>query len=280
MRGVLVLVLAVPALGDVPPVGPACRTNDDCVMSAFSGCCSGGCCPEAPSAWSRRDLERAQRRCAIVDCAAPRCTGSCAPQPSVGPQVAVCNGGRCEARAAAPPVDFCASAADCVVSTFSCCPGCCGTPPRVVSRRREEQDRASCARRACGRRADCSAIACAMVVPSAVAPACENNRCVAAGSVRPELPAPPPAQCTRDSDCSVDLNPPPGSACWSTPCGCCPLARAVPVEQVRPPPRRATGGSGPAFGLSQGSQPSCSACPPVAPSRAVCRAGACTLTPN
>lgn len=289
MRALLLVVaflLPLPGRADVPPRKPMpeqCRADGDCVMSAFDGCC-GACCPSAPRAWLRAELARREDQCAVVDCERPGpCGGPCAPIDEA-PQVAACVLGRCVAQRAPPPPDpdFCSSDSECVASTFAgCCGTCCPVQPVAVSRRRDALQRQQCAAVRCAR-PDCSRIACAQVMPSPIVPVCRGNRCVAD---RPQLvppPPPPPAQCRADEDCGVDLNPPPGSACWSSACGCCPSPRAVPVEQVRPPPvrRSPSTGQGTSFGLSQGStqaSPTCGPCPATAPQQAACAGGRCVL---
>lgn len=283
MRVVLVgVLLSSFAWADVPSrrVKVGCTFDTDCVLTTFEGCCSGNCCPRS-SAWLRSDLEQQQRRCAIVDCAVAECSSPC-PKQDEGPKVAVCVAGRCEARERQAPAnpDFCASDADCVSSTFAgCCGSCCPTQPFAVTRARASLDSQKCRAVRCARES-CEGIACAQVMPSPIRPVCRGNRCVAE---RPEviIPPPPPAECRADRDCGVDLNPPPGNACWSSPCGCCPTARAVPVEQVRPPPvRKSPSGQGSPFGLSQGNSantPSCGACTSPGSPAAVCAAGRCLL---
>lgn len=286
----VVALQAFAAFADVPlpPRPPGCRADADCVMSDFQGCC-GRCCPEPPRAWLRSELQQQERRCAVIDCARPPCGVPCAEPEEVRPMVAVCEAGQCVARSPtrnADP-DFCASDSDCVSSTFQgCCGGCCPAQPVAVSRRRAELQRQQCMAVRC-RGPDCSNIACAQVIPSPIRPVCRANRCVADAPifVPPPPPPPPPAQCRADADCGVDLNPPPGSACWSSPCGCCPTPRAVPVEQVRPPPvRRTPEGKGSPFGLTQGNSanaPTCVACPaPSTPLGSRCSSGRCVLVPR
>lgn len=284
----LTLLGASFAFADVAPrPAPGCRGDADCVMSSFQGCC-GDCCPSPPRAWLRSELDRQQRRCAVVDCEAPVCNVPCALPPQED-LVAVCEAGRCVAK---PPVrnadpDFCAADGDCVSSTFSgCCGSCCPQPPVAVTRRRAQLQQQQCAAVRC-RRPPCDDIACAQVVPAPIRPVCRANRCVAEPTnlVPMPPPPPPPVQCRADADCGVDMNPPPGNACWSSPCGCCPSPRAVPVEQVRPPPvRRTPEGKGSPFGLSQGNTanaPSCGPCPaPTTPLGARCSSGRCVLVPR
>ncbi len=271
------VVVASVAMADVGP-RPACRSDGDCVMASFEGCC-GSCCPVPARAWARSELERARQRCAAVDCAEKRCDVPCRLSPEVA-QVAVCVRGACEARPAsqADP-DFCSSDGDCESSTFAgCCGSCCPVAPVAVTHRRAELERQSCAAVKCAAR-ECAGIACMQMVPAPIRPVCRANRCVAERTnVIVPPPPPPPPECRSDAECGVDLNPPPGTACWSTPCGCCPSPRAVPVEQVRPPPVRRQSAQGSPFGLSQGnSGAACSACPPVGRIGAACRAGRCSL---
>lgn len=279
-----VSLAALLAVADVPPPTPACRSDAECVISDFHGCCPD-CCPNEPEAWSRAELARRQQRCQIVDCAGRGpCNIPCA-LPERVPLVAVCAGGRCEAREVprAKDPDFCATDADCVSSTFaSCCGSCCPAAPVAMSRQRAQLQQQQCAEIRCEPLA-CADIACAQVVPSPIRPVCRANRCVAERpNLMPPPPPPPAAQCRVASDCGVDLNPPPGSACWSSPCGCCPSPRAVPIEQVRPPPvrRSPSTGQGTPFGLSQGSSqnaPACGPCSAPAPLSAGCSAGRCVL---
>ena len=279
----LVMLAATHAFADVPAA--ACRSDADCVISDFQGCCPG-CCSRPPEAVSKVELERQQRRCALVDCALRGdCNVPCA-LPEKVPLVAVCAGGRCQAREVSRPTDpdFCASDADCLSSTFtSCCGSCCPSAPVAVSRQRAQLQQQQCARMRCEPLA-CGNIACAQMVPSPIRPVCRANRCVAERlNLTPPPPPPPAQQCRVASDCGVDLNPPAGSACWSSPCGCCPTPRAVPVEQVRPPPvrRSPSTGQGSPFGLSQGNTqtaPSCAPCPaPSVPLTAGCASGRCVL---
>ena len=282
---VFVVLAAAVALADLP--APGCRSDGDCVISGFQGCCPD-CCPDAPKAWLRSELSRQELRCSVVDCGERACTIPCA-VPEKVPLVAVCAGGRCQAREVPrqKDPDFCASDADCVSSSFtSCCGSCCPAAPIAVTRQRAELQQKPCATMRCGP-PPCADTHCAQMVPSPIRPVCRANRCVAE---RPNLvppPPPPPAlQCRVAADCGVDLNPPPGSACWSSPCGCCPSPRAVPVEQVRPPPVRRipSAGKGAPFGLSQGNTqtaPSCAACPALSVFlSAGCSSGRCVLQPR
>jgi hypothetical protein len=279
MKSAMMMVLwASVALGDVGP-RPVCRADADCVMASFS--CCGSCCPAPAQAWLRSELERRQARCAVMKCARET---SCPPCADVldEPRIAACVQGQCVARSAAnADPDFCATDAECVSSTFAgCCGSCCPVAPYAISRRRAAIQTQNCARRDCAR-PSCAGVACIQVVPSPIRPVCRANRCVAERANVIVPPPPPPAQCQADAECGVDLNPPPGSACWSSPCGCCPSPRAVPIEQVRPPPVRSAGSPGGSpFGLSQGnsaSSPTCSPCPSVGRASAQCVQGQCRL---
>jgi hypothetical protein len=238
----LLLLAASVAVADIPAPPTPCRNDAECVISDFQGCCPD-CCPSPPRAWSTVELARVQKRCEIIDCARREdCNIPCA-LPEKKALIAVCTRGVCVAREASRPSDpdFCASDSDCVSSTFnSCCGSCCPAAPVAVSRGRAQLQQQQCARVRCEPLA-CGNIACAQFVPSPIRPVCRANRCVAERpNVMPPPPPPPPAQCQVAADCGVDLNPPPGNACWSSPCGCCPTPRAVPIEQVRPPPVRRT----------------------------------------
>ncbi len=115
-----------------------CRGSADCVISTFAGCC-GSCCPVQPYATTRENDAAQQRRCAIVDCAAPACGKvKCdTPRPASALR-AVCEAGRCVAVATGGAVQ-CSQDSDCrvdwVVGTRGCGPcGCCpgtGAPVAV-----------------------------------------------------------------------------------------------------------------------------------------------------
>jgi hypothetical protein len=275
------LLTASLAFADVPASG--CRSDAECVISDFQGCCPA-CCPDEPRAWLKSELEREERRCSLVDCArAGPCTIPCA-RPEKRHLVAVCVGGRCQTREGSQPnaPDFCAADADCVSSTFtSCCGTCCPASPVAVTRRRAQLEQQQCARVRCQQPA-CGDIACAQLVPAPIHPVCRANRCVAE---RTNFVS-PATQCRSAADCGIDQNPPAEAACWSSPCGCCPSPRAVPIEQVRSPPvRRAQSkNQGAPFGLSEGTTqttPSCGTCPaPSVRLSAGCTAGRCVLQPR
>lgn len=182
----------------------------------------------------------------------------------------------------APPPSQCSADADCVLSTFQgCCGGCCGVAPHAIPRGFNEQAR--CAVVDCAM-PDCSAVRCAKPPdPNDFAPACRSGRCVAV----PKNEA--PAQCRVNADCTVvTAVPPAGALCHSSPCGCCPVTQAVPIDAAIPlqqrqgPPKKADPKK-PNFGLSTGNglpppqAPSCAACPPPAGGTAVCQAGRCVL---
>jgi hypothetical protein len=90
----------------------------------------------------------------------------------------------------------------------------------------------------------------------------------------------------------VQVSPPAGSACFASPCGCCPVNAAVPVEQRLPvaPEERSSpkpaAKDQPRFGLSapSGARPrpepvQCAPCPRPEPASAACVAGTCALVP-
>ncbi len=273
----LAVCIAPQVRADVPPSPAACRGDTDCTIVSGVGCCGSDCCP-TPHAESVAEVRRQQRRCATIDCAEPRCDQPC-PAVDPTPLVAVCVRGACQARPAPPPkdLDFCERDQDCVSSSFDgCCGGCCPAPHVAVSRARDEAQRAPCRTMRCAA-PDCERRACAQVVPSPIVPVCRGNRCVAE---RPNLVAPPPVlECRIDADCGVDLSPPQGSACWASPCGCCPAPSAVPVARVRGAPKR-NAGQGTPFGLSTGGAPAtrCEPCPePKRAVQALCASGRCVL---
>lgn len=134
----------------------------------------------------------------------------------------------------------------------------------------------------------CDEVACAMVVPelpSHFRAVCEGGRCVARRVSEV-------AECVSDADCTVVTAMPPASApCHASPCGCCPVQVAAPVEPSRPQPappkplKKPDAPSTPRFGLSTGDgrpQPppgppaSCTPCPPP-PAKAFCSGGKCQL---
>lgn len=276
---VVVSLVTGAAMADVPSRPPvaSCRSNAECVLSDFKGCCAYECCPSGPRAWLASELARAEASCAVRKCASP---GPCPPTPCAPRDgrglVAVCEAGQCVAR---PGVrddpDACVRDDECVSSTFEgCCGSCCPVPPRAVTRRRAGLEQLQCGDVHCGDR-DCSRIACAQVVPSPIRPVCRGRRCVAERTN--ERPEPPPVlECRLDSDCGVDRAPPPAAACWDSPCGCCPAARVVPRSEARPAPTRRTPPPSTPFGLSQGQQtPACAPCPAPAPVVPRCEAGRC-----
>lgn len=130
MTLLLALVLAV------EPVEPAeCRSNADCVISTFAGCC-GSCCPVQPYATTRETDASRQRRCAVIDCAAPVCGKVKCDKPRPASSLrAVCEGGRCVAVASSAQ---CRSDADCRVDWVgdACCPEPVAAPVSTPARPR------------------------------------------------------------------------------------------------------------------------------------------------
>jgi hypothetical protein len=284
-RGLLVLMALVAAVASADVPGPkprpraVCQLDSDCVVSDFKGCCVQECCPTGPKAWVKAQLQQAQASCARKRCElAPACEATpCAPRGATD-LVAVCEGGQCVAVSGPrrDDPDFCGSDAECVSSTFAgCCGSCCPVAPRAVTRQRASLESLECGDVHCGQR-DCSRIACAQMVPSPIRPVCRGNRCVAE---RPEVVPvpPPPSECRVDADCGLDQSPPPGSACWESACGCCPVARAVPASLARPAPTRRTPKGSTPFGLTQGSSvsPTCAPCPAVSSVTPRCQSGRC-----
>jgi hypothetical protein len=45
---------------------PECASAADCTMTTFTGCCS--CCEGAPRAMLKKELDRGQGQCAVVEC--------------------------------------------------------------------------------------------------------------------------------------------------------------------------------------------------------------------
>lgn len=187
-----------------------------------------------------------------------------------------------------PPTAACESNADCVMTTFAgCCGSCCPRTPYAISRTQLDQNQRRCAA------VDCAAPNCA-AVRCAAAPDISEFRavCSAGQCVAQRVQA---AVCRTDADCRVvQAPPPPGAACHSSPCGCCPTNQAVSADAVVPlqqPTRQQPPGAPPAegkpnFGLTTGDtanrprpQPACSPCPPPLPARAACVGGQCTLQP-
>jgi hypothetical protein len=129
-----------------PPVtlpSPDCRSDAECVVTTFAGCC-GSCCPPAPYAISAARLEQERARCALVDCARPApCPDDCRPPPAPGETRAACVSGACRlVSVEVPPGVRCDRDDQCTVtydapgplaacrrSPCGCCPG---TQPRAV----------------------------------------------------------------------------------------------------------------------------------------------------
>lgn len=180
-------------------------------------------------------------------------------------------------RRPAPPPPQCAQDTDCVLSTFQgCCPSCCQAPPHAIPKGTKEGE--FCAAVDCSM-PDCSAVRCARPPDlSSFAAACRAGRCVAL----PKTAMPPP-QCRTAQDCKVVTAPPPGSACQQSPCGCCPVTQALPVDVVVPRPAEKPRPEGkPNFGLSTGGpqdrpQPNCAPCPAPSGGEAACQSGQCVL---
>jgi hypothetical protein len=133
------LLLSVVLAGSAFAAEPQCSSDNQCVITMFSGCC-GGCCPQA-RAMSKAALDAQEKACATKDCAAPMCAAMvCEPGPSADSLVAKCSGGRCVAQPK-PGSAECQSDRDCTVSypgagandacrrsPCGCCPG---TQPRA-----------------------------------------------------------------------------------------------------------------------------------------------------
>jgi hypothetical protein len=148
------MVLSLVALGllaDIAPpplkVKPApppteCAVDQDCVLSTFQGCC-GACCAAPPHAVRRGVNEAA--RCAVIECALPKCdTLRCAAPPVMGEFQAVCEAGQCLARKKSAAPAQCQVAADCVVveampppgaACYQSACGCCPTRVAVPAQR-------------------------------------------------------------------------------------------------------------------------------------------------
>jgi hypothetical protein len=78
---------------DVAP-SEACRSDDDCTVTDFTGCCA--CCGcSTPYAIRRDELARQQDLCAIVDCDFSGCDEECAACPIEPLGTAACEDGRC-----------------------------------------------------------------------------------------------------------------------------------------------------------------------------------------
>jgi len=291
MRALAALLVASAALADVaphprpPPRPPAeCSLDADCAISTFPGCC-GSCCPTEPYAESNAQLSAAMKRCAIVDCARPQCDAvRCAAASPPSQWRAVCVAGQCQRVAASADPEACGGDADCVVTEFRCCPGCCEGGPRAITQAKLAQEERLCAVEECAR-PDCGRRECKPHPPaSAFRAQCQQSRCVLVAA-QPPPPPPPSSVCRRDADCTVIYT---GgrhdAACRGSPCGCCPgtTPTAVSIEQAGATPLTKSPGGGPPtppFGLSQGQRPNCSPCPTPPPARAVCAAGQCALAP-
>lgn len=192
---------------------------------------------------------------------------------------------------ARPPPE-CRADSECVITTFEgCCGSCCPRAPYAVSASGLKAAQQRCAAVRC-KAPSCDDVACAMVVPepaSSFRAVCQAGRCVARRVSEV-------AECRSSADCTVvTTQPPSGAACYASPCGCCPVNAAVPVEQLRPRPapqpapplkKGEAPATAPPFGLSTGDgrprtppvdPPNCSPCPSPPPADAACVAGKCTL---
>lgn len=140
-------------LGDIAPPPPPlaqCRTNDDCIISTFAGCC-GSCCPRQPYAVSKLEAKHSTDRCAAVDCATPNCKAvRCAAAEPATDFEAVCVERRCLATKKRAPVEpddegTCKVDSDCTAvlaqppagdpchaSACGCCPTYLATPVKRV----------------------------------------------------------------------------------------------------------------------------------------------------
>lgn len=132
------LLVASGTFADLPPPQSECRADSECVITPFQGCCSNCGCP-GPHAMSRQRLQSEEQRCAVIECAAPRCKAMACPAPEpISALRAVCKAGHCEAERL-PPAPECRSDADCrIVYPSQVCPpgpcGCCpGVDPQAVS---------------------------------------------------------------------------------------------------------------------------------------------------
>jgi hypothetical protein len=98
------------------------------MLSTFQGCC-GSCCPAPPHAVRKGSNEAA--RCAVIDCAPPRCEAvRCmrAPEPSSS-YVAICRAGQCVAVQKPVKPAVCRADDECRVVQLPPTPGqCCGFP--------------------------------------------------------------------------------------------------------------------------------------------------------
>lgn len=223
------LVLLCPMVAVAMPPPRQCEVDADCFLA--TPCCASRCC-EAPVPMGRAEAEALAQTCAKVRCRGLRCSDRRCPVSR--PVEARCQDNRCIA-APAVDVDQCTTDGDCVAIAASCCPTCCATPQKVVSRRRAALEHQVCAATACP---TLSCGVCTMMMPEPVNPVCRAQRCVAEATPQPE--------CTTDADCAL------GDVTPCSPHSC---------SDKKPP-----------FGLSTGSStPSCVPCPTVP----VCRAGRC-----
>ena len=175
----------------------------------------------------------------------------------------------------APPPAQCQGDGDCVLSTWDgCCGGCCPSAPHAV--RRGVNEAAPCAAIDCAL-PRCEEVRCAQAPdPTVFVAACRAGRCVAVAKS-----APAPSECRANADCSVRSIGPPGAACHRSPCGCCPVSQALPVDAVVPLQKKPLTPKTPPdvkpdFGLSTGGAPApqapnCSPCPAPSGGTAACQ---------
>lgn len=144
-------LLTLSLLGDVAPPrpmkqpAPQCRSDDECVLSTFDGCC-GSCCASAPHAVRKGVNESEAAHCAVIDCALPECSAvKCRQAPDPSQFVPACRGGRCVAVPKGEAPAQCRADGDCRVvaaappagdachrSACGCCPVTQAVPADAV----------------------------------------------------------------------------------------------------------------------------------------------------
>ncbi len=182
-----------------------CAADADCAVTTFSGCCEA--CPGPIAASSRTELERQQKACAEVECAAHGRV-KCDPAEHPDQYRAVCRDKVCQAVeldavATVTPPSTCTRDEDCAMSTVRSCCSPCGSPPFADSKRNVD-----------ALKNRCNAARCARTEPQECKPTedvsayhavCRDSACVAARNppavVQQQLTS--SERCTKNDECVV-----------------------------------------------------------------------------
>lgn len=98
----------------------------------------------------------------------------------------------------------CTSDAECVITTFECCPDCCGRAPRPIHVKDLDMAKRVCAVATCAAPGNCAAVRCKSDAVGPLRAVCVNAQCAAVAATSPRagrgIPA-VDATCTTDADC-------------------------------------------------------------------------------